>query len=213
MAIELDTTLLVQFARAPVPGRVKTRMLPVLSAEQACELHTELALWTCSTLVRSNLGPVHLAVTGESDHPLFEHCLDMGASAVTRQAGADLGQRMSGAFKQGLAGYPAVLLVGSDCPGIDAGYLRAAREALHRVPVVLGPAEDGGYVLIGMRSFIPRLFDDIPWGTGQVLAVTRERLVELGLEWVELEVRADIDRPEDLALWRGFSQRSLSAGS
>lgn len=201
MAVEHADLLLVQFAREPVAGRVKTRMLPRLTGEEACELHRELVLWTCRRLVEARIGPVRLAVAGNPRDPLFHQCAAIGADEIVPQRGRDLGHRMRDALEQGLREFPAVVLVGSDCPGIDDAYLRAARAALQRCPVVLGPAEDGGYVLLGMRTPLPQLFDGIPWGTGRVLAVTRQHLRQSGVDWVELKPLADIDRPEDLARW------------
>ena len=98
-----DGVLLIQFSRAPQPGQVKTRMLPHLSAEQACDLHCELTRWTCRQLLGSELGAVELSVTGDRDHPLFAECQAMGVNRVLRQRGADLGQRMYNALRCGLA--------------------------------------------------------------------------------------------------------------
>jgi rSAM/selenodomain-associated transferase 1 len=201
MAVDVTSTLIVQFAREPVAGKVKTRMMPALTAVQACDLHCDLVRWTCGRLVGSGLGPVHLAVAGDCTHPLFSECREIGAKDVVTQRGANLGERMYQAIEQGLGTWSAVLLVGSDCPAIDGAYLHRAREALRHCPVVLGPAEDGGYVLVGATAVSPRLFEDIPWGSDKVLALTRSRLRELGREWAELDTLADIDRPEDLARW------------
>jgi glycosyltransferase A (GT-A) superfamily protein (DUF2064 family) len=90
------------------------------------------------------------------------------------------------------------VLVGTDSPLLDAGYLEQALEALEARDAVLGPAEDGGYVLLGLRRAAPELFTRIPWGTGQVAAITRERMVSLGWDWVELLELWDVDRPADL---------------
>jgi len=206
------STGIIQFARSPQPGGVKTRMLPVLSPEQACQLHCDLVLWTCRTLVGSGVGKVELAVAGERSHPIFDQCRELGVASVEQQVGTDLGGRMCHAIEQGLRAYSAVLLVGSDCPGIDTDYLIRAQQALVDVPVVLGPAEDGGYVLIGMRIPEPRLFTGISWGSAYVLAQTRERLVEVGLDWQEMEPLADIDRPEDLQIWESLQEGGKSSG-
>lgn len=199
--------LLIQFAREPRVGTVKTRMLPALSAEQACELHCELTLWTCRQLLTSRLGPVELAVTGDTGHALFEQCSMLGVERVTTQRGTDLGQRMYNALQAGLSRYTRVILVGSDCPQIDPSYLRMAAQALHTAQVVLGPATDGGYVLIGARVVEEELFKGIPWGSEQVYAKTVSALHRLRLSWEALPCLSDIDRPEDLALWE-----SLAAG-
>lgn len=194
-------TLFIQFARSPVPGKVKTRMQPHLSPAQACQLHSELVLRTCHTLVGAGLGAVELSVAGDTVHPLFEHCRALGLSALTAQAGDDLGDNMYCAIRNGLARYDTVILVGSDCPALDKSYLLGALDALTRAPVVLGPATDGGYVLIGARQIGPQIFAGVPWGTERVYDETTLRLRQLGWEWGALPPLADIDRPEDLQQW------------
>jgi len=206
MAVDRRPLLLIQFARAPVAGRVKTRLLGVLSPEEARDLHSELVLRTCDTLVRAGLGPVRLYVAGGRNHTLFRRCLALGAESLVPQRGADLGERMLHATGDALRRFTRVILVGSDCPAIDGAYLQRAVEALSRVPVVLGPARDGGYVLLGLDRPCAELFGNMPWGTGEVLSVTRERLLGCGHHWEELEALPDIDRPEDLVHWR--SRRS-----
>lgn len=198
-------TLLIQFAREPVVGAVKTRMIPHLSPAQACELHSQLVLWTCQRLLASRLGTVQIAVAGDPGHSLFTGF--EGVATLTRQRGRDLGERMCHALAEGLAHYSRVLLVGSDCPAIDGSYLEAALAALEREPLVLGPAEDGGYVLVGARELCREMFEDIPWGAATVYAETAERLRSKGRSWAVLPAVADIDRPEDLATWRELQGR------
>ena len=207
MAAKINPTLLLQFARAPLAGRVKTRMLPHLTATQACDLHCDLVLWTSATLADSGLGDVELSVAGDSAHPLFEQCRELGVGTLSPQCGADLGERMYRAIRDGLQRYTKVILVGSDCPGIDRAYLAQARSALDTAPLVLGPAQDGGYVLIGAREIHRELFAGIPWGTGCVYADTVKSIRKLGLDWAELPVLADVDRPEDLAAWLALRDR------
>ena len=194
-------TLLIQFAKEPVSGRVKTRMMPHLGAEQACSLHRDLLLWTCRTLTRAGLADVELWVSGNSGHSDFGQCLSMGISGVRAQQGADLGKRMFHAISEGLKIYRKVILVGSDCPGIDASYLGKAITALDCQPLVIGPASDGGYVLIGATEVWSSLFEGVSWGSSEVFAQTKERIAALEKQYVELDVLADIDRPEDLTLW------------
>jgi rSAM/selenodomain-associated transferase 1 len=202
MGVDHESLLLIQFSRAPLEGAVKTRMLPYLSAAQACELHCEMTLWTCRQLLDSGFGDVEVSVAGDPQHALFNSCLAMGACRVSQQHGADLGQRMYDAIQRGLAQYASVILVGSDCPGIDPAYLRQAVAALHKAPVVVGPATDGGYVLLGARAISEDIFKDIPWGSDQVYAKTRVALASAELEWIELSSLTDIDTPEDLPVWK-----------
>jgi len=204
--------LLLQFTRSPRRGQVKTRMIPHLSPAAACDLHCELTLWTCRRLLDSALGDVELAVAGDLRDPLFDRCRDLGVKRVSEQQGADLGERMDNAFRTGLASYGGVILVGSDCPGIDADYLGRAAAALQSLDVVLGPAMDGGYVLIGARSVPAALFRGMPWGTGEVYAQTLAALRRSGLDWTELPPLTDIDRPEDLPAWEVLKRETATTG-
>ena len=207
MADKLNSTLLIQFARAPLAGQVKTRMMPCLTAQEACELHCELVLWTSASLAGSGLGEVRLSVAGDATHALFVQCRELGVSRISQQSGADLGERMYRAIQGGLQHYTNVILVGSDCPAIDGSYLAQALRALQGAPLVLGPAQDGGYVLVGAREIYRELFEDIPWGTEQVYGKTLESIRKLDLNWAELPVLADVDRPEDLAAWKILRDR------
>ena len=198
------SVLLQQFARAPAVGRVKTRMMPQLTAQQACDLHCDLVLWTTRQLVACGLGDVELWSTGAAVHPLFKQCQELGVAAVCEQTGADLGERMYGALCAGLARYDKVILVGSDCPGLNDAYLKRAVAGLDTVPVVLGPATDGGYVLIGARQVDRALFHNIAWGTAQVYRQTTEALQRLDMDWLALDALQDVDRPEDLAAWEAM---------
>lgn len=204
----MKDVLIIQFAREPVPGMVKTRMLPELSPEQACELHRELVFWTAKILAASGVGDVELSVAGNTGSPLFQQCTALGVQAVRRQSGSDLGERMYGALAEGLSRYSKVLLVGSDSPQIDRSYLEGAVTALDDNDVVLGPAEDGGYVLIGLRSVDRRWFEDIVWGVETVYAETVRQLELTQAKWQALPVLRDIDRPEDLPLWRDIVRDS-----
>ena len=201
MQIPDEPLQLIQFSRSPREGLVKTRMLPFLSAAQACELHCELTLWTCRQLLNSGLGKVELSVAGDSCHALFRRCQSLGVSHVSQQRGADLGEKMYNALQGALKHNASVILVGSDCTGIDRGYLRQAAAGLQQAPVVLGPAADGGYVLIGLRSIRAEIFQAIPWGTDQVFPSTCAALKRLGIRWTELPTLHDIDRPDDLPAW------------
>lgn len=202
-----ERVLLQQFAKAPVPGRVKTRMLPTLSAQEACDLHETLVRWTCATLVDSALGAVELWVAGDSRHALFRQCALSGQLALRQQTGGDLGVRMRHALNDGLARADRVLLVGSDCPALCRQYLLQALAALEEVDLVLGPALDGGYVLIGARAPVDAVFVDIAWGSSQVLVETLARARAAHISVKQLHALADIDRPEDLQHWEALKQR------
>ena len=168
-----------------------------------CLLRMREAAITMTRMAKERGCTVILCGADATDHALFAACLAQGARAIRRQRGADLGERMYHALAAGLARYERVLLVGSDCPAIDAAYLHRALQVLDDVPVVLGPALDGGYVLIGVRSVDPALFAGIAWGQPTVYAETVARLRRLGVDWTALPALPDIDRPADLVHWRG----------
>lgn len=207
MAPVTERFLLQQFAKAPEPGRVKTRMLPQLSALEAAVLHEELVRWTCETLLDSALGAVELWVAGDPAHSLFRDCAALGQFTLRRQAGADLGMRMRHALNDGLARADRVVLVGSDCPGLTGHYLLEALTALDYADLVLGPALDGGYVLIGAKQAVDAVFVDIGWGSSRVLTETLERALTAGLSVQQLPALQDVDRPEDLPHWQTLRQR------
>ncbi len=193
-----EPVLLAQLAKAPVPGQVKTRLQPPLSAVEAADLHAAMVEHTCRMLCQSGCGEVQLWVEGDSGDSLFTRCSRYGVLSLRQQRGGNLGQRMATICREGLQSHGAVILVGSDAPALDADYLAAAADALQRVDAVLGPALDGGYVLLGLRCEVPELFADMPWGTDSVLDETVENLKALGRSFELLRPLPDIDRPEDL---------------
>lgn len=188
------------FAKAPIPGQAKTRLIPALGAEGAAQLHRRLVHRALAVATAADLGIVELWCAPDSDHGFFQECRDVHDCALRVQCPGDLGERMRHAFEvDGGAGFPALLL-GSDAPGLDPGRLRAVAQVLEEGgESVLVPALDGGYVLIGLGHPAAALFEGIRWGTGEVLAQTRAQARQAGLRLVETEACADIDRPEDLA--------------
>ena len=188
------------FARAPVAGAVKTRLIPAIGATAAADLHARLVRHSLAIATRAALGPVSLWCEPSTSHPFFTECAREFGVTLHAQQGADLGARMAAALRVALDECACAIVIGSDCPSLTVDDLRHAASALAGAhDVVLGPAEDGGYVLLGMRRFLPTLFDDIEWGTSEVLAQTRARLQKSGVDWLELETRWDVDRPQDLA--------------
>ena len=182
-------------AKAPVAGFAKTRLIAALGA---AGLHGRLSARTVATAVSAALGEVTIWGAPDTSHRFF-HALSCryGVKSVS-QSSSDLGRQMLAAFAHTQEGIP-LLVIGTDCPPLAASHLRAAAEALragHDATFLV--AEDGGYVLIGLRRAIPGLFGDIAWGTDRVMAQTRERMRELALKWHEGEVLWDVDRPEDL---------------
>ena len=190
---------LLVFARAPVPGAVKTRMIPVLGASGAAALYARMLERTLKTACTAAIAPVELWCAPDSGDPAFATAKTRWGVALHDQTQGDLGERMHQALGAALNGRQKAVLVGCDCPALSAAALDAAFAALDDHDVVLGPAEDGGYVLIGVRRLSPVLFEGIAWGGDRVLRQTRSRLVALGWRWHELPMLWDVDRPEDLA--------------
>ena len=197
------TISVIVFAKAPRPGAVKTRLVPALGAAGAARLHERLVDRTLATVAAAGLGPFELCGDPAGD-PFLAACAAAHGARVTEQGPGDLGARMERAFARALAAAPAVLGVGCDCPALAPAHLRAARAALAAGhDAVLVPAEDGGYVLIGLARMDSSLFGGIRWGGADVLAQTRARLAALGWRSLELDALWDIDRPEDLARLAG----------
>jgi len=193
-----DGTAVVIFARAPRPGAVKTRLIPLLGAEGAAELHARLVKRALETARAASFRRIELHVTPDINDPFFRFCAGHFGVALAAQAGGDLGARMLAAFESALATHPRALLLGSDCPALAARHLRQADRALREgADAVFVPCEDGGYALIGLQRPEARLFDGIAWGGENVMADTRTRLTGLGWRWRELETLWDVDRPED----------------
>jgi rSAM/selenodomain-associated transferase 1 len=191
-------TCIVVFARAPVPGAAKTRLIPLLGAAGAAALHSLLIERTLATALASAVGRVELWCAPSAQHPLLSACLQRHGIDGMTQCDGDLGARMQHAAASTLATTRRVLLIGNDCPALTAADLRAAVRALEEQhDAVLIPAEDGGYVLLGLNNWDARLFTDIAWGSDQVLAATRTRLSALNWRWHELPPSWDVDRPQD----------------
>jgi rSAM/selenodomain-associated transferase 1 len=183
-------------ARAPKPGCVKTRLIPALGEEGASDLQRLLVERTL-VLPAVGFGERFLWLADGPDEPLQAVAAANGWTVMDQPVG-DLGERMCRIATLGLAESDAVVLIGNDCPALDGAYLTAACLALSAHDAVLGPAEDGGYVLLGLRRVDPLLFDDLPWGSERVLSMTCERLQQLGWAHQLLPVLWDVDRPEDL---------------
>jgi hypothetical protein len=190
---------LLVFARAPVPGLVKTRLIPALGAAAAAALYGRLLERTLATACVVAPGQVELWCTPDTGAPAFAAAAERWGVSLHPQPPGDLGVRMHTALAAALDRGARALLVGCDCPALTADDLEQAFAALDADDVVLGPAADGGYVLVGARRLSPLLFMGIDWGGPRVLRQTRARLVALGWRWHELRTLWDVDRPEDLA--------------
>lgn len=197
---QIPRPVLIIFARDPIPGRVKTRLIPALGAEGACELYQKLLLRTLSTAMQCSGIAIEFWVDSTAPSAGLRKLAADRSMRLRHQRGADLGMRMHHAIDDALRRSSRVLLIGTDCPDWRAGDLMEAFDLLEENTAVLAPAMDGGYVLIGCRQNAIELFSDISWGTDQVLAITKSRLQSLDWRWRELPAHPDIDREPDLKL-------------
>lgn len=190
------------FARDPVPGTVKTRLAASIGAARAAAVYTTLAERTLAAAAAARaagyVGDVELWCAPSPDSPAFDDWRTRHGVVLMRQGGGDLGTRMHDALASSLVRGTQAILVGTDCPGIDVDYLRRAAAALTTHDVVTGPADDGGYVLIGLARDAD-VFSGIRWGTSDVYPATRTRIAALGMRLYEMPPTFDVDTAEDLA--------------
>lgn len=187
------------FARAPIPGQTKTRLIPALGEAGAARLHAEMIHRTLEKATSLENGAAELWCAPDTDHQFFLSCAKTYGVELRQQYGSGLGERMCHAFTESLHRSPWAILIGTDCPELMVTDIEHACDMLNGdMDVVLGPATDGGYVLIGLNRSVPLLFTDMPWGSDQIAELTRGRLRDLGMRWCELPARNDIDQPEDL---------------
>lgn len=186
--------VLVIFARQPVAGRVKTRLAGGVGAERAAAIYSTLLTHTLE--VGGEVEARTLLSLAEPPDDSWAAVLDV---PLVIQGGGDIGQRMAECFEFRFAeGANRVVIIGSDNAHLMAEHIRAAFDALENHPVVLGPAEDGGYWLVGQRSPGVDLFTAVPWSSAETLVVTRSILQGLDIGWFELETLPDVDTKEDL---------------
>lgn len=186
------------FARAPLPGAAKTRLIPALGAVGAAHLAQRMLDHTMKQAVAASIGPVTLYCTPDIADPLLVAAAGRHGVALAAQGEGDLGARMHRALLTGLVTQAASIVVGTDCPALDATVLRHAAQALTSHAAVFVPATDGGYVLAGITQPSSGLFEAIAWSTDAVMTQTRTRLVQLGIVAAELAPMHDIDVPADL---------------
>ncbi len=200
---ESSAQRLIVFTRYPEPGKTKSRLIPVLGPEGAADLHRLMAEHTLRK-VRRFLADHHVSLRVRYDRGNEEAIREwLGADVYpVRQGKGDLGRRMDRAFTDSFGeGMRRVVLIGTDCPGIRPDHLARAFQVLERKDVVLGPAGDGGYYLIGLRQSAHELFEGVPWGTGEVLERTLYAAAARGSKVELLDRLDDVDRPEDIRIW------------
>ncbi|MDF5718706.1 MAG: TIGR04282 family arsenosugar biosynthesis glycosyltransferase [Rhizonema sp. NSF051] len=196
---------LIIFTRYPEAGKTKTRMIPALGTKGAADLHRQMTEHTLTQVkqLQSNAISFEVRFAG-GDLQLMQGWL--GSDSIYQSQGdGDLGQRMARSLLSAFqSGAEKAVLIGTDCPDVNADILAEAFAKLHHYNLVLGPAMDGGYYLVGLQYPIPELFIDIDWGTAKVLQQTVKIAENLNLSVVYLPYLADIDRPEDLPIWEKY---------
>jgi len=178
---------------------VKTRLVPVIGALNAARLYERMAVRTVSKMARAGLCPIDCWCSPQTRHPFFSKLAGNYRVVLHRQAQGDLGRRMRVAAECALGRADHVVLMGGDCPLLGPRHVARALSRLEAgVDLVMGAAEDGGYVLLGLRRAWRELFEDMPWGSGDVADITRQRAVDLGLRTEELPTLWDVDRAADV---------------
>lgn len=194
-----SVSALIIFAKAPIPGQVKTRLCPPLTPDEAASLHGSFVLDMLERSRATASMDRFVACAPSPDHVFFKILAERHGVRLIAQTGDDLGARLARAIADVFAlGYRRVLVIGTDLPTLPASAFGDAEQLLAAHDVVLGPALDGGYYLIGLRKPAPELFAGLPWSTDRVLALTKQKAAALGLSTGLLPVRRDIDTVEDL---------------
>ena len=209
-----DNALLI-FTKPPIPGQVKTRLMPALSHENAAALADALLALTLSTSLAVKNCHIELFIAGDDSHPFFHRYQQCPSISTHVQVGENLGERLKNAIKAAFSRYKRVIIIGSDCPLISTAYLDNAFQQLNKsADIVIGPAQDGGYVLLGLNTPQLSLFTDIPWSSDRVFAVTNDRINALNLKSMTLPTLWDIDIAEDLekfTTWYHAHQAEIAA--
>jgi rSAM/selenodomain-associated transferase 2/rSAM/selenodomain-associated transferase 1 len=197
-------------AKAPVPGQAKTRLAPLLGDAGAARAQRGFILRTIATARHAAIGPLELHCALGAGHRLFRWLARRHGVVCLPQAEGDIGERMAAVMTRHFAQKrpPPLLIVGTDCPVLTPAHLQQAADALQNHDVVLIPAEDGGYVLIGLRRELPAVFERVDWSTPRVMAQTRERLSDIGARWVELPALWDVDEPQDWQRWQAMKRHT-----
>jgi rSAM/selenodomain-associated transferase 1 len=190
------------FAKAPISGYAKTRLIPKLGAAGAADLQARFIWQTLSTACSNPAFETSLWCAPDSYHPFFVSCANTFNVQLIEQTSGDLGAKMEAAFAALASEVKPLVLVGTDCPALTTQHIADAHAALQQGnDAVFIPAEDGGYALIGLQRTQAALFIDMPWGTAAVMDQTRQRLRSQGLQWRELTSLWDVDEPADHDRW------------
>jgi len=189
---------IVVFAKAPLPGVAKTRLIPALGAQGAADLAQRMLAHTLAQAQAAGVGPVELCVSPNAAEPVWQELRPLHTGAWSDQGEGDLGARMARAARRAIDAGESVLLIGTDCPALDGVRLRQAAEALQQADACLIAAFDGGYVLLGLTRFDATIFSGMAWSSDSVARETLRRLAKLDWSVRSLPALHDVDEPGDL---------------
>jgi len=201
-----DSVILL-FAKAPVEGKVNTRLIADIGVQAATKLQHDLIHHRLSMLTKANLCDVRLLCAPDSQHECFLKCEQQYPISLFEQSGIDLGERMYNAIQDALRQYKFCIVIGTDAPALDEVIIQQAIDTLRQgMDVVFVPAEDGGYVLVGTQQAFDFLFQDISWGSAKVMPQSRDRLDANFVLYKELATCWDVDRVEDYQRYLAMSK-------
>ncbi len=201
-----DSVILV-FAKAPVAGKVNTRLIADIGVQAATALQFDLIYHRLAMLSEANLCDVRLLCAPDQQEKTFLMCKKQYPITLYKQIGDDLGARMFNGIADALQKYKYCIVIGTDAPALGAQKIKQAIDVLHDgTNVVFVPAEDGGYVLVAMTQAYPFLFENISWGSAKVMPQSRNKLRENAISFEELGVCWDVDRLEDYQRYLKFTE-------
>ncbi len=193
-----DDTVILLFAKAPVEGNVNTRLIPDIGVQAATKLQYDLIHQRLLMLAKADLSALHLMCAPDTQDECFLRCKQQYPITLIEQSGCDIGARMLNAVKTGLLHYKYCIVIGTDAPALDEEIIKQAIDVLQAgTEVVFVPAEDGGYVLVGLQQAYDFLFQEISWGSAEVMQQSKNKLDENNISYKELATCWDIDRLED----------------
>lgn len=193
-----NSVAVVIFTKNPDPGNVKTRLIPELGEQGSYKLYCELLNHTLSTVNELNHIDKYIYTTPNVAHPFFNRYQTEYNFTIEKQTGIDLGMRMHNAFQNILSEHEACVLLGCDCPTLTVSILNNAVLGLNGNDIVIGPANDGGYYLIGLKQHNIKLFNGMNWSHSSVYKDTIERIEKENHSYIELERLTDVDNYNDL---------------
>ena len=213
MEIEREDIVIQLFVKAPLKGKVKTRLIPALGEMEVLKLYEAMLEYMIALLCKPRYCKVELWVALDSEHEFIQRMAKQYACTVYAQQGESLGERMQYAVASGLESKQRVVLVGGDCLSVDLPYIKNAVALLDcEGGAVIGPAEDGGYVLLAVTKLEEAMFEGIEWGSSGVLKQTLKKCVQQNYVCQLLDMRWDLDRPEDLQRLVGIPELKRFSG-